>query len=62
MTRRVLTRRVFGFVAGVMFLADAYLAFGTYALAITREPLFLFTFLVPGLLLLVAAVGRQRSD
>ena len=61
MTRSVLTRRVFGFVAGVMLLADAYLAFGTYALAISREPFFLFTFPLPGLLLLVAAVGRQRS-
>ena len=41
MTRRVLTRRVFGFVAGVMFLADAHLAFGPYALTSTRKPLLL---------------------
>jgi hypothetical protein len=45
-----------------LIIAVAYLAFGSYALAITREPFFLFTFLLPGLLLLVATGGRRRAD
>jgi hypothetical protein len=45
-----------------VIIAVAYLAFGTYALATTREPFFLFTFLLPGLLLLVAAAGRRRGN
>jgi hypothetical protein len=43
-------------------IAIGYLAFGTCALAVAREPFFLFTFLLPGLLLLVASTGRVRGD
>jgi hypothetical protein len=45
-----------------VIIAVAYLAFGTYTLALTGEPFFVVVFFLPGLLLLVAAAGRQRSD
>jgi hypothetical protein len=42
-----------------VIIALAYLAFGTYALAITGEPFFVFTFLIPGLLLLLASTASS---
>jgi hypothetical protein len=42
-----------------VLIALAYLAFGTYALAITKEPFFGFTFLAPGLLLLIASTSSS---
>jgi hypothetical protein len=40
-----------------VIIALAYLAFGTYALAITGEPFFVLTFLLPGILLLIASTS-----
>jgi hypothetical protein len=40
-----------------LIIALAYLVFGTYALAISGLPFFVFTFLIPGLLLLFASTA-----
>lgn len=54
------SRNVAGALAPALVIAVAYLAFGAWALTVSNlEPFFLVAYVVPGLLLLLAAWGAR---